>query len=575
MHFLRNAALGMAMAAQSLALVSNSSSSSSGVVGNYIVSTTTGSTTSFGDMYVFLHTTELQVSAPVDGITFELDRRLGGLPGADENGDSVFKFDYGTAELNSGNITVNFTSVPPSGRYNLTFPTFIGQDQNQIRGESIYTTLYENQEFNSTIDYVPLPSDRAVFNSIEYDSQNQAYFYLNIPKEAYLGGFTFNTTGPKSYSYIAYSFDFGFTRTPDDSGATSDSFDDPASTDSTNDSVYPQDYELDTSSGGINFVYNGNISTATTSMAGDDTISYIGTYIKFEVTPPTGTNVFELDATLSFNGDQKLTYSFHNYGHGPGFLNAYEIPAVTVGAGSASSPSSAGSSSASSAAASSGSASAVASSSAASSGFNSSSGASFPASSGSSVLFPSASSNGSMVYPGSSASSGSASGSGFASSSVFGSSSSAVAGSKNISAGASTTTTQKLSTTVITTCPICTGKDKTTAVGVSTVTTTIGGVMTEYTTYCPLTAQTASLSVSSGATVSASVAISEVSSGVYTVYTTYCPYTSSSGAATVGAASSASSYSSSTTALLSQYEAGARSLTFSLGALLLSMLALI
>ncbi|SCU94330.1 LADA_0G07910g1_1 [Lachancea dasiensis] len=602
------------VASQVRAVVSNSSSAVK--ITNNILSTTTGNSTSYSDSYVFLSITEIQLTSPVNGITFEIDPALGGVPSAVSDGGDTFKFEYGTAVYDNGNVTVNFTSVPPSGRYNLTFPCFIGQDSNQEQGQHTYQTEYGNEALKNTIDYVAMPSDTPVFNSIEYDAeQEQAYFYLNIPKAAYLGGFTFNTTGPKEYSYISDSFDFGFVRTPDGS----DSFNDPANTASTLDSVYPQYYTLDTASGGVDFRYNGSITTETTSEAGSD-ISYIGAYIKFEVTPPTGTNVFELDATLAFSGNsgkQDLTYSFKNYGYGPGFLDAVEIPSVSVSSGSSdsSSSSSSGSSTAPSSSPVSGSSTVPSSSSLASS--SSTAGVNSTGSSGSSTAPSSSPISGSSTVPSSSSLASSSSTAGFNStgsssassysgkassssssatlSSAFGSTSasynfssqlssastwtlpsfspsllsSATWASSNASQYVTTATTEDISTTVITTCPICTGKDKTTVVQVSTITTTESGLVTEYTTFCPLSATETSLSISSGSTVSPSVAISEVSSGVYTVYTTYCPYGSTSGLPQSHVKPT------STAAEVSEYEGAAVSVAYNFVAMIFSFFALI
>ncbi|QEU58355.1 hypothetical protein KDRO_A03710 [Kluyveromyces lactis] len=85
-----------------------------------------------------------------------------------------------------------------------------------------------------------------------------------------------------------------------------------------------------------------------------------------------------------------------------------------------------------------------------------------------------------------------------------------------------TATVTDLSTTVITTCPTCTGSHKTTDVYVSTVTATVSGIVTEYTTYCPIST-VSKVKSHEGTVETATVNIHEVTSGVYTVKTEYIP----------------------------------------------------
>ncbi|CEP64499.1 uncharacterized protein LALA0_S12e00188g [Lachancea lanzarotensis] len=156
-------------------------------------------------------------------------------------------------------------------------------------------------------------------------------------------------------------------------------------------------------------------------------------------------------------------------------------------------------------------------------------------------------SNGTVTMTGSASSTASAAGqasasaSGQASTSASGQSSASASGQASASGfvngttsvtgtgSATTTTANILSTTVITTCPTC--EVKATTVGVSTATVTKNGIVTAYTTYCPLSAETGAHTVSQGTTYAPSVVISEVESGIYTAYTTYCPYPENKSAA--------------------------------------------
>lgn len=89
-----------------------------------------------------------------------------------------------------------------------------------------------------------------------------------------------------------------------------------------------------------------------------------------------------------------------------------------------------------------------------------------------------------------------------------------------------TSTASKLSTTVITTCPKCKPSEQTTNVYVSTVTATVSGVISEYTTYCPLTTLSKTKS-SYGTLATWGVEVSQGSDNAYTVKTVYYQLSSS------------------------------------------------
>ena len=95
-------------------------------------------------------------------------------------------------------------------------------------------------------------------------------------------------------------------------------------------------------------------------------------------------------------------------------------------------------------------------------------------------------------------------------------------GSSEPTTSVATATVTDLSTTVITTCPTCTGSHKTTDVYVSTVTATVSGIVTEYTTYCPIST-VSKVKSHEGTVETCTVNIHEVTSGVYTVKTEYIP----------------------------------------------------
>ncbi|BAP72196.1 hypothetical protein KMAR_50063 [Kluyveromyces marxianus] len=89
-----------------------------------------------------------------------------------------------------------------------------------------------------------------------------------------------------------------------------------------------------------------------------------------------------------------------------------------------------------------------------------------------------------------------------------------------------TSTASRLSTTVITTCPKCKPSEQTTNVYVSTVTATVSGVISEYTTYCPLTTLSKTKS-SYGTLATWGIEVSQGSDNAYTVKTVYYQLSSS------------------------------------------------
>ncbi|CUS22777.1 LAQU0S06e05776g1_1 [Lachancea quebecensis] len=449
--------------------------------------------------------------------------------------DSPFEWEYGTVTstgYNNNNFSIVFDKAPTDGEAKLGIFTKMDYGYTAAITEptkDTFTFTSSSGEFKSSVEYSQYPTDQVYVHTensgqtLEWDvyvpaSLVNSTFTISVEKQA---GYKFNPEFNNFYyNMLTTAFDqYG------------------------SDEILASTEQIDVSTEDkINVTFVGALpSTA------------VGLRLNFHATITESREFFTSVSDVQFSTFSEsvtaytYTKNYHGFVEAPILKINSASSAVTTGAVVQSSTTAAANGTAVSTGATTatGSASVTGSSSVTGSASGSSSGSA----SGSSSVSASGSANGTFVSTGATTGAGSASSS--ASGSTSRSTSGSVSSSVSVSAAASygvnctsgcvtgpasiaTATAHSLSTTVITTCPTC--EVKATTVAVSTATTTENGVVTAYTTYCPISAETGSHTVSKGTTLAPSVVITEVESGVFTVYTTYCPYseaTSSSGAHTV------------------------------------------